>query len=342
MKAIKLAKPGDVACVEQAMPVPGPGQALIRIVTAGICGSDIAAYRGVNNLVSYPRVIGHELAGVVEQIPADNKRGIKVGDRVVVDPYIYCGHCYPCRIGRTNCCTDLKVLGVHVDGGMAEYFCHPADMLIKLPDDMSWELAAMAEPLTISLHGIHRGRLQAGEYCAVIGAGPIGLVAALVAKAYGAHPILLDLVQQRLDFAKSLGVEYVVNSGAEDSIERVKEITGGDMAQLVMECSGSNGAIRSTLDLVSYAGRITFTGWPKKETSLPTDLFTKKELDLRGARTSAGEFEEALELMSSGKVDMMKILTKTVSIIEAAETLRDIEKNPGEYMKVVVRVGDQT
>lgn len=339
MKAIKLAKPGDVACVEQAMPVPGQGQALIRVVTAGICGSDIAAYRGVNNLVSYPRVIGHELAGVVEQIPADNKRGIKVGDRVVVDPYIYCGHCYPCRIGRTNCCTDLKVLGVHVDGGMAEYFCHPADMLIKLPDDMSWELAAMAEPLTISLHGIHRGRLQAGEYCAIIGAGPIGLVAALVAKAYGAHPILLDLVQKRLDFAKSLGVEYVVNSGTEDSVARVGEITGGDMAQLVMECSGANGAIRSTLNLASYAGRITFTGWPKKETSLPTDLFTKKELDLRGARTSAGEFEEALELMSSGKVDMMKILTKTVPIGEAAETLRDIEKNPGNYMKVVVRVG---
>lgn len=339
MKAIKLAKPGDVACVEQAKPVPGPGQALLRIVTAGICGSDIAAYRGVNNLVSYPRVIGHELAGVVEQIPANNKHGIKVGDRVVVDPYIYCGHCYPCRIGRTNCCTDLKVLGVHVDGGMAEYFCHPADMLIKLPDDMSWELAAMAEPLTISLHGIHRGKLQAGEYCAIIGAGPIGLVAALVAKAYGAHPILLDLVQKRLDFAKSLGVEYVVNSGTEDSVARVKEITGGDMAQLVMECSGANGAIRSTLDLVSYAGRITFTGWPKKETSLPTDLFTKKELDLRGARTSAGEFEEALELMSTGKVDMMKILTKVVPIEQAAETLRDIEKNPGNYMKVVVQVG---
>lgn len=338
MKAIKLAKPWDVACVEQEKPTPGPGQALIRVIAAGICGSDIAAYRGVNNLVSYPRVIGHELAGIVESIPADNKRGIRVGDRVVVDPYIYCGHCYPCRIGRTNCCTDLKVLGVHVDGGMAEYFCHPADMLIPVPEGMSWELAAMAEPLTISLHGIHRGGLKAGETCAIIGAGPIGLVAALVAKAYGAHPILIDLVEKRLEFAKSLGVEYVVNSGTEDAAARVKEITGGDMAQLVMECSGANGAIRSTLDLASYAGRITFTGWPKKETSLPTDLFTKKELDLRGARTSAGEFDEALELMAAKRVDMMQILTKTVPMDEAAPTLVDIEKNPGDYMKVVVRV----
>ena len=250
------------------------------------------------------------MAGIVESIPENNKNGIKVGDRVVVDPYLYCGHCYPCRIGRTNCCTDLKVLGVHVDGGMAEYYCHPADMLIKIPEGMSWEQAAMAEPLTISLHGIHRGGLQAGEYCAIIGAGPIGLVAGMVAQAYGAHAILLDLVQERLDFAKSLGIEYVINSGKEDPVERVKEITGGEMAHQFMECSGA------------------------------TDVITKKEIDIRGARTSAGEFEEALDLINTRKVDMMKILTKTVSMDEAPDTIIDIEKNPGNYMKVVVRVSN--
>mgnify|MGYP000071314013 CR=1 FL=1 len=209
----------------------------------------------------------HSEIGITE---AQNiRKDYKVGDRVVVDPYLYCGHCYPCSIGRTNCCDDLHVLGVHVEGGMAEYFCHPADMLVKIPDGMSWVQAAMAEPLTISLHGIHRGGLKAGEYCAIIGAGPIGLAAAMVAQAYGAHAILLDLVQERLDFAKSLGVEYTINSGKEDANARVHEITGGEGAQQVMECSGANPAIRSTLDLVSHAGRITFTGWPKKETSLP-------------------------------------------------------------------------
>lgn len=340
MKAIKLAEPWKVSCVDIEKPVPKPGEALIKVVAAGICGSDIGAFRGTNGLVSYPRVIGHELAGIVESIPENNKNGIKVGDRVVVDPYLYCGHCYPCRIGRTNCCTDLKVLGVHVDGGMAEYYCHPADMLIKIPEGMSWEQAAMAEPLTISLHGIHRGGLQAGEYCAIIGAGPIGLVAGMVAQAYGAHAILLDLVQERLDFAKSLGIEYVINSGKEDPVERIKEITGGEMAHQVMECSGANPAIRQTFDLVSNAGRITLTGWPKKETSLPTDVITKKEIDIRGARTSAGEFEEALDLINSRKVDMMKILTKTVTMDEAPDTIVDIEKNPGNYMKVVVRVSN--
>ena len=335
MKAIKFEQPWNVACVEMDRPVPGPGQALIKVVTAGICGSDIGAFRGTNGLVSYPRVIGHELAGIVESIPDGNPKGIRVGDRVVVDPYLYCGHCYPCSIGRTNCCTDLHVLGVHVDGGMAEYFCHPADMLVKIPDGMDWVLAAMAEPLTISLHGVHRGGLKAGEFCAIYGAGPIGLLAGMAAQAYGAHAIM----QERLDFARSVGIEYAINSGEQDPAALVAEITGGTMAQLVMECTGANACIRGSLDLVSNAGRITFTGWPKKETSLPTDLFTKKEIDIRGARTSAGEFEEAIDLICSGKVDVRRLLTKTVSLEEAPETIIDIEKNPGRYMKVVVQVG---
>lgn len=257
MKAVKLAEPWKISCVELEKPAPKPDEALIKIVTAGICGSDIGAFRGTNGLVSYPRVIGHELAGIVETIPENNINGIKAGDRVVVDPYLYCGHCYPCSIGRTNCCSDLKVLGVHVDGGMAEYYCHPADMLIKIPDGLTWEQAAMAEPLTISLHGIHRGGLMAGEYCAIYGAGPIGLVAGLVAQAYGAHAIVIDLVQERLDFAKSVGIEYTINSGDEDPVPRVAEITGGTMAQQVMECTGANPCILSCLDLVSNAGRIT-------------------------------------------------------------------------------------
>lgn len=341
MKGIKLEEPRNLKCLELEKPVPKPGEALIRVKTAGICGSDIGAYRGTNQLVSYPRIIGHELAGVIEEIPADNPKGFQVGDKVIVDPYLYCGECYPCKIGRTNCCTSLHVLGVHVDGGMAEYYCHPADMLVKMPEDMDWTDAAMAEPLTISLHGVHRGGLKAGEYCAIIGAGPIGLLAGMIAQAYGAHAILLDLVQERLDFAKKLGIEHVVHSGKEDGVQRVKEITGGVMAQQVMECSGANAAIRSTLDLVSHAGRITLTGWPPRETPLPTDVITRKEVDIRGARTSAGEFEEAIQLIYTKKVDVSKILTKTISLEEVPDTLCDIEKNPGNYMKVVVKVDSE-
>lgn len=338
MKAVEISEPHKISCIEVPDAEAAKGQAKIRVVTAGICGSDIGAFRGTNGLVTYPRIIGHEIAGEILEISPDNKKGLKPGDRVVADPYLYCGHCYPCSIGRTNCCTDLHVLGVHVDGGMSEYFAHDENMLIPVPDDVTMIQAAMAEPLTIALHGIHRGRLKAGEYCAIIGAGPIGILAGMAAEAYGAHVILLDLVQERLDFGRKLGIEYTINSGREDAVSLIREITGGTMAQQVMECSGANPAIRSTLDLVSHAGRITLTGWPKKETSIPTDLITKKEIDILGSRTSAGEFEEALELIRTNQVDVRKILTKTVTLDEAPGAVEDIEKNPGNYMKVVVQM----
>lgn len=334
MKAVYMEKPWNIEISDVQMPKPKEDEALLRVKSAGICGSDIGAFRGTNGLVSYPRIIGHEIAGEVISIPENNKNGIKPGDRVIVDPYLYCGHCYPCSIGRTNCCVDLKVLGVHVDGGMAEYFCHPADMLLKVPDDMPWDIIPLAEPLTIALHGIHRLKLKAGEHIAINGAGPIGLLAAMVALHYGAEPIMIDLVKERLDFAKSLGVQYTINLREEDLVEKVSEYTNGRMAECVMEASGANSAIRATLDIVSHAGRIALTGWPKQETPIPTDMITRKEVDVRGARTSAGEFPEAIELIYHQKVDARRILTKVISIDEAPETIRDIEKNPGDYMKV--------
>lgn len=329
-----MEKPWNIEISDVQMPKPKEDEALLRVKSAGICGSDIGAFRGTNGLVSYPRIIGHEIAGEVISIPENNKNGIKPGDRVIVDPYLYCGHCYPCSIGRTNCCVDLKVLGVHVDGGMAEYFCHPADMLLKVPDDMPWDIIPLAEPLTIALHGIHRLNLKAGEHIAINGAGPIGLLAAMVALHYGAEPIMIDLVKERLDFAKSLGVQYTINLREEDLVEKVSEYTNGRMAECVMEASGANSAIRATLDIVSHAGRIALTGWPKQETPIPTDMITRKEVDVRGARTSAGEFPEAIDLIYHQKVDARRILTKVISIDEAPETIRDIEKNPGNYMKV--------
>lgn len=334
MKAVYIEKPWSVEEKEIEKPQAKENEALLKIYAAGICGSDIGAFRGTNGLVSYPRVIGHELAGKILSIPKNNPKGLKVGDHVVVDPYLYCGHCYPCSIGRTNCCTDLKVLGVHIDGGMSEYFAHPANMLIKVPEDMPWDILPMAEPLTIALHGLHRLQLKAGEHIAINGAGTIGLMAALTAIHYGAEPILIDLVEERLAFAKGLGVKYVINLKTDNLLEKISEYTNGRMAECVMEASGANSAIRATLDIVSYAGRIALTGWPKNETSLPTDMITKKELDVRGARTSAGEFEEAIDIIYHDQVPVRALLTKVISVDEAPETLRDIEKNPGNYLKV--------
>lgn len=335
MKAVQFPLPGKGVLIDLDEPIVEKGQALIQVKSAGICGSDIGAFRGSNPLVSYPRVIGHEIAGEVVSIP-ENKKGIRVGDRVIVDPYLYCGHCYPCSIGRTNCCTSLNVLGVHVDGGMAERFAHPADMLVKVPDDMPWDIIPIAEPLTIALHGLHRAKLTKGEHVVISGAGPIGLLAAMAALDMGAVPIMIDPVEERLEKAKSLDVAYTINPVSEDVVEKIKNYTNGRMAEVVMEASGANSAVRASLDYVSHAGRVVFTGWPKKETSLPTGLITKKEIDIRGARTSAGEFEEAIDLIYSGRVDARAILTKTVPLSDAVDTIADIDKNPGNYLKVNV------
>lgn len=335
MKAVCIEKPGTIYVKDVPARTAGPKDAVIRVKSAGICGSDIGAFRGTNGLVSYPRVIGHEIAGEIISIP-ENSKGLKPGDRVVVDPYLYCGHCYPCSIGRTNCCDELHVLGVHVEGGMTEEITHPAEMLIKIPDNVPWDIAPIAEPLTISLHGCHRLGLKAGEFIAISGAGTIGLLAALVALAYGAKPILIDMVEERLAFARGLGVERTVNLKNENLLEKVKAYTDGKLCECVMEASGANAAIRSTLDLVCHAGRVVFTGWPARETSLPTDVITRKEIDIRGARTSAGEFEEALELISTGRVNVRPILTKLVTVDQAPETLRDIAEHPGNYLKVNV------
>lgn len=336
MKAVYLAEPRKIGIKEIPVPVPKENEALLRIRAAGICGSDIGAFRGDNVLVTYPRVIGHELAGEVLSVPEKNDQGLKPGERVVVDPYLYCGKCYPCSIGRTNCCTSLKVLGVHVDGGMSETFAHPANMLVKVPQDMPWELIPMAEPLTIALHGIHRLQLKAGEHIAISGAGTIGLLAAMAALHYGAEPILIDLVEERLAFARTMGVKHTVHLKTDSLVEKVSEYTGGRMAECVMEASGANAAIRTALDIASHAGRIILTGWPKTETSLPTDRITFKELDIRGARTSAGEFEEAVDLIYHQKLDVRKLLTKVVTLDETPAVVEDIERNPGGYLKVNV------
>lgn len=336
MKALLLESPHDIKVAEIEQRPLKEGEALLRIRAAGICGSDLDAYRGTSPLVTYPRILGHELGAEILSVPDDNPKGLKVGDRVIVEPYMYCGKCYPCSIGRPNCCDNLKVLGVHVDGGMAETFAHPAKWLVKVPDDMPWELIPMAEPLCIALHCVHRLALKEGEFIAINGAGPIGTLAAMVALAYKAKPIVIDLVEERLQSAKELGVQYTVNLTTDDLIEAVKEFTDGKLCPCVLEASGANSAIRSTLDIACHAARIAYTGWPHKETSLPTGLFTFKELTLLGARTAFNEFEEAVELIYTGKVDVRKLLTKVISVEDAPDTIRDIDINPGKYMKVNV------
>ncbi|MFT4172957.1 MAG: alcohol dehydrogenase catalytic domain-containing protein [Rhodocyclaceae bacterium] len=334
IKTILLEAPGKIALARTPLPRKSAHEALIRVESVGICGSDVGAYRGTNPLVSYPRIIGHEVAGVVVEGGDGLPPHIAVGDRVIVDPYIYCGICYPCSIGRTNCCERLRVIGVHVDGGMRELFAHPARLLHKATTGLRVDQIPLAEPLTIALHALHRTRLKAGEHVAIIGAGAIGLMAALAAISYGATPILIDIVRARLDSAHAKGVRHTIDASHENPRERVRDITGGRMAEVVVEASGANQAIRDTLDLASFAGRIAFTGWPKQETALPTNLVTLKELDIYGSRTSVGEFAEALDLLARDVVRADDIVSQVIAFDDVPRAVRELSETPDRHLKI--------
>ena len=334
MKAILINAPKDISIKEVSDPERKENEVVIKVRGMGICGSDIAAYKGINPLVTYPRIIGHEIAGEVREVPRGETKIIP-GDRVVIEPCVYCGTCYPCLNRRTNCCENLAVRGVHIDGGMSEFCFHPRHLLHKVPAGVSWKHLAMVEPLTISIHAVKRARLAKGEHVVVTGSGPIGLLAAQYALAIGAVPIIVDPIDERLAFARSLGIPHGINPVKENAVERIKEITDGRMAEAVIEASGSDAAIRSSIDYVAYSGRISLVGWPKGEVSLMTAMFTKKELDVMGSRNSLRDFPESIDLIAGNKIDVASLVTRTVSFEEVPAVVKEMAAYPERFMKVV-------
>lgn len=333
MKSVRLKQPGEIAMVDIPVQRREPGQILIKVRSAGICGSDIGAYKGINPLVSYPRIIGHEIAGEVVEVP-DDETTFAPGDRVILEPYVYCGKCYPCSIGHTNCCENLTVRGVHIEGGMAEYVSHPGHLLHKVPAGIAWHLVPLAEPLVIAMHAIKQAETRAGEHVVITGAGQIGLLAAQYALTLGAIPIVVDPVDERLALARLLGAAHTINPVAADAVTAIHGITRGRMAEVVIEASGDARAIRGAIDYVAYAGRISLVGWPKGDIPLPTALVTKKELTIRGSRNSVGQFPESLRLIAEGKVNVAALLTRTVPIDEVPAIVADIAAHPENYLKV--------
>ena len=334
MKAIVIHRPQEISLQEVSLPERQENEVLIKVRGMGICGSDIAAYKGINPLVTYPRIIGHEIAGEVLEVP-QGETEMMPGDRVVIEPCVYCGTCYPCLNKRTNCCENLTVRGVHIDGGMSEFCFHPRQLIHKVPADVSWKHLAMVEPLTISVHAVKRARLVKGEHLVVSGSGPIGLLAAQYALVIGAVPIMVDPIDERLAFARLRGIPHGINPVKESAVERIREITGGRMAEVVVEASGSDAAIRSSIDYAAYSGRIVLVGWPKGEVSLMTAMLTKKELDVMGSRNSFQNFPESIDLIAGNKIDVASLVTRTVSFEEVPAVVKEIAAYPEKFMKVV-------
>jgi threonine dehydrogenase-like Zn-dependent dehydrogenase len=331
-----LDAPGQIVIRDVPAPRPAPGRPLIRIRSAGICGSDVNSFLGKGQALGLPLTLGHEAAGEVVETVGDSR--FRPGDAVIIEPYLYCGSCYPCSRGQRNCCEHLQCLGVHTDGTMSEYVTHPEDLLHRKPEGMPWAYAAFVEPLTIATHGVHRVQAVAGEHAVVIGAGTIGVLTALYLKHLGVIPILVDILESRLKAARGLGIGHTILSDGSAPVDEVKEITQGRGAETVFEISGSARGVENTVHLASYTGRISLTGWPSKLPTIETPLITRRELIIYGSRDSAGEFPEAIELIDSGAIDAANIITKIIGFDELPDEIRRIADDPSDTLKTIALV----
>lgn len=313
MKTVILDEPFRFSLGETSEPgAISEGEALVRVHRVGICGSDIHAYRGRQPFFSYPRIIGHELGVEVVEIEA-NERGLKAGDRCSVEPYLNCGHCIACRRGKSNCCTSLQVLGVHTDGGMREFIKVPINKLHK-SEMLTLDQLALVETLGIGSHAVDRASLGAGEYALVIGAGPIGLSVIQFAKLADVKLIVLDINQQRLEFARrQFGVDYIVNAN-DKPLEQVMSITGDDLPTVVFDATGSAESMMGAFQYVAHGGRLVFVGLMQGDITFNDPFFHRREITLYASRNSLPvNFTRIIVLMESGKVNTAPWITHRAS-----------------------------
>lgn len=315
MKYIVCEKPGEFLLKEKDAPIRKPGEALLKITQIGICGTDLHAFAGNQAFFTYPRILGHEIAARVEAID-ENDKGLKVGDNVVVIPHLFCGNCVACRQGKTNCCTSLKLYGIHTDGAMQEYFSVPVALLLpaqKLTDGQ----IALVEPLAIGAHAVRRAQLLAGETIVVLGCGPIGLGLMKFAKLAGTKVIAVDLNQERLDYAKNvMGIDFIVVAG-ENAISEIGRITNGDMATAVFDCTGHKGAMESGPDYMAHGGRYILVGLYKGSLTFDHPAIHKKETTIICSRNAALEdFEYVVQVLEKGDFPTDSFITHNVDYTE--------------------------
>jgi len=318
MKYIVCEEPKQFLLKEKEVPICQKGEALLQIKTIGICGTDLHAYAGNQAFFTYPRILGHELGAQVVAIGSEVEN-VKVDDKVVIMPYISCGKCIACRNGKTNCCTNIKVLGVHTDGGMQEQITVPADILLTV-NELNYEEIAIIEPLAIGAHAIRRANIQEGEHIVVVGCGPIGLGIMKLAQMQGAKAIAVDVIDSRLAFAKQeIGVDFTVNA-LQNPINKINKITNGDLATAVFDASGNKLALESGPDYMAHGGRYVLVGLSKGELTYKHPSIHAKETTLMCSRNATLEdFELVIDRLKTGKFPTDAFVTHKVKFEEMIE-----------------------
>ena len=315
------------------------GEALLKILYCGICGADVASYTGNQPFTTYPRIPGHEFSAEIVSIP-ENDKGLKAGDIVTANPYFNCGECYSCRRGFVNCCTDNKTMGVQRDGSFCEYVAMPVERIYQGKGLSAKELA-LVEPFTIGYHAVNRAPVKSTDKVLVVGAGPIGLFALISAINKGAEVYVADILDGRLQKALEFGAKGVINSAKTDIKEEAMKITGGDGFDCCIEACGQSVTFLNCIDCCAFAGNIILIGNGKKETTFLHSILLKKELNVYGSRNSyPTDFKDVIDLISSGKVDVLKMVSDIYPMDRADEAFKALANNKGDLCKVLVKIAD--
>ncbi len=315
MEALTCMGPGVFKYSDITAPVLQPGHAIVKIKRIGICGTDMHAYQGTQPFFTYPRILGHELAG--DYVEGDGATGFVPGEPLTFIPYFNCGVCIACRNGKPNCCTSIKVCGVHIDGGMAGYMLVPVHALVK-SQGLQYDELALIEPLAIGAHGVQRAGIQKGEFVLIIGAGPIGLGTMEFARIAGARVIAMDINTRRLQFCTDkLKVDFTINPAREDAFKKLQEITNGDMPTVVIDATGSQKAINNALQYLAHGGRFILIGLQKEELVFSHPEFHKRETTLMSSRNATrADFEQVIIAMKNGSISPTTYITHRAQFAE--------------------------
>jgi len=315
MKTLVCTTPGTLEYKTGEKPVLTQGHAIIKIKRLGICGTDLHAFEGTQPYFEYPRILGHELSGEIMEL--DDAPGFTIGDKVTFIPYFNCGTCIACHSGKPNCCVSLKVCGVHIDGGMSEYYSIPSTALVH-SNGLSYDELALVEPLAIGAHGVARAAIKPGEFLFVIGAGPIGLGVMEFARIAGAKVIAMDINEGRINFCKdTLKVDHIVNGSMPDAFEHLKEITSGDMPTVVIDATGSQKAINNAFKYMAHGGRYVLVGLQKGEVNFSHPEFHKREATLMSSRNATRQdFEHVITSIKNRLIKPETYITHRVNFDE--------------------------
>lgn len=309
MKAAKLISPGEIRVVEE-LPVRAPrqGEAAVKVKAVGICGTDLHIFKEGRADVELPRVMGHELSGVVTAL-GEGGGHLSVGDRVVLDPVMSCGSCRTCRAGHGNVCADVKCFGVQMDGGFQEDIVVPAASLYRFPERYSFVQAALAEPFSVAANILNRVSLKESDFVVIMGAGTIGLSLVQGAKAAGAKVLISDIEEPKLEKAREIGADYTVNSKKEDLEGIVKKHTqiGADV---VIDAVGTVKLTEQSLELAAPCARIGVISFDPRPAQIPAVAITKKELSLIGSRMNAHRFPDVIHWMEEGVLNLDAMVSK--------------------------------